>query len=86
MVDMNLSKRQTEKVRACGRSRHRNLCMLVIPARFERTTYRLGICRSIQLSYGTIAAFIVRFARVGQCDEGQIFGAVLPVARQPRRR
>ena len=29
------------------------LYLLVIPARFERTTYRLGICRSIQLSYGT---------------------------------
>ena len=29
------------------------LSLLVIPARFERTTYRLGICRSIQLSYGT---------------------------------
>ena len=27
---------------------------LAIPARFERTTYRLGICCSILLSYGTI--------------------------------
>lgn len=25
---------------------------MVIPMRFERTTYRLGICRSILLSYG----------------------------------
>ena len=25
---------------------------MVTPARFERTTYRLGICRSILLSYG----------------------------------
>lgn len=25
---------------------------MVIPARFERTAYRLGICRSILLSYG----------------------------------
>jgi hypothetical protein len=29
---------------------------MVIPMRFERTTYRLGICRSILLSYG-IAGF-----------------------------
>ena len=26
--------------------------LMVIPARFERATYRLGICRSILLSYG----------------------------------
>ena len=29
---------------------------MVIPARFERAAYRLGICRSILLSYG-IAGF-----------------------------
>lgn len=27
---------------------------LAIPARFERATYRLGICCSILLSYGTV--------------------------------
>jgi hypothetical protein len=27
---------------------------VAIPARFELTTYRLGICCSILLSYGTI--------------------------------
>lgn len=32
---------------------------MVIPMRFERTTYRLGICRSILLSYG-IAGFSYR--------------------------
>lgn len=29
---------------------------MVTPARFERATYRLGIWRSILLSYGAIAA------------------------------
>ena len=32
---------------------HRFL-VLAIPTRFERVTYRLGICCSILLSYGTV--------------------------------
>lgn len=33
---------------------------MVIPTRFERVTYRLGICRSILLSYGTTAFSILK--------------------------
>lgn len=33
---------------------------VVIPARFERATYRLGICCSILLSYGTNRRFPYR--------------------------
>ncbi len=29
---------------------------MAIPARFELTTYRLGICCSILLSYGTVGS------------------------------
>ena len=32
--------------------------LMVTPARFERATYRLGIWRSILLSYGAIDAMI----------------------------
>ncbi len=40
-----------------GISREQEKKEMVIPARFERTTYRLGICRSILLSYGTSRSF-----------------------------
>jgi hypothetical protein len=33
---------------------------MVIPTRFERVAYRLGICRSILLSYGTVATSILK--------------------------
>lgn len=36
----------------------RNEQVLVVPAGFEPTTHRLEICCSIQLSYGTILAFL----------------------------
>lgn len=35
---------------------------MVIPTRFERVAYRLGICRSILLSYGTIGTFNTKAA------------------------
>jgi hypothetical protein len=34
---------------------------LVPPARLERTAYRLGICRSIHLSYGGTKKIIIDF-------------------------
>ena len=42
---------------------------LVTPARFERTTYRLGICRSILLSYGAGHALLIK----GDNDRPAIF-------------
>lgn len=36
-----------------GLSSAKNLTLLVIPTGIEPVTYRLGICRSILLSYGT---------------------------------
>ena len=39
------------------------LYLLVPPARLELTAYRLGICRSILLSYGGIGKNIIDFHR-----------------------
>ena len=48
------------------------------PARFERTTYRLGICCSILLSYGAIGLGIVDlealmklYVGLGRCGGGE---------------
>ena len=42
------------------------LNLLVIPTGFEPVAYRLGICRSILLSYGTTPATHNRFGRIRQ--------------------
>ena len=36
---------------------------LVRPTRFERATYRVGVCHSIQLSYERISIFLIDYSK-----------------------
>ena len=46
---------------------------MVIPTGFEPVAYRLGICRSILLSYGTICPDILFFGAAAKSEDAQKF-------------
>lgn len=55
--------------------------LLVIPTGLEPVAYRLGICRSIHLSYGTMVASLQKVAGEAKGGGGDCgFGTGVPVS------